>query len=195
MINQNPFSYKVIVIGDSGVGKTSIVIRESRDQYSYQMAPTIGTSHIKLVIPVEDNQVELKIWDTAGQEQFAPLVSMYARGAVVCVIVASCVDHASINNIELWLERLKEANEDPVIIIAINKIDMIDPEAKDFEAIKARLHSKYDKVFMVSAKTSEGVHDLFNCVAKEAYKLRAQHECNSVDVNAKKSKDDTKGCC
>ncbi|EAX89983.1 small GTP-binding protein, putative [Trichomonas vaginalis G3] len=188
-------SFKLIVIGDSGVGKTSLVIRQSRNQFSFQMAPTIGTSHIRVNIPIEDYDVELKIWDTAGQEQFAPLVSMYARGATVCIIVASSIDTASVKNIATWKERLKEANEDPAIVIALNKADMVELGNPTLDQIREELHEKYENIFSVSAKTGEGVNDLFTCAAKlalENNKERFEEPKVSLDKNDNQS---SRKCC
>ena len=169
-------SFKVIVLGDSGVGKTSLVIKQCQDTFSFQRAPTIGTNHIKTVIPIEDYDVELKIWDTAGQEQFAALVSMYARGAHVCIFVASIIDNSSIDHIETWQERLKEAGEDPPFIVAINKTDMANDSTKSIDELREQYAEKYPLMFFVSAKTGDCVNELFAAAAQEALKVMKTKE-------------------
>ena len=186
-------SFKAIVLGDSGVGKTSLVIKQCQDTFSFQRAPTIGTSHIKTVIPINDYDVELKIWDTAGQEQFAALVSMYARGAQVCIFVASIIDSGSIKHIETWQERLKEAGEDPPFIVAINKTDMMTETTPSVDQIREEYSQKYPNMFFVSAKTGDCVHELFAAAAQEA--LAAMQTKESQKAEELKPAEKKKFCC
>ena len=189
-------SFKLIVLGDSGVGKTSLVIRQTRGQFSYSMAPTIGASHMKTVIPIDDYDVELKIWDTAGQEQFASLVPMYARDSNACILVASYFDPASIKNLESWQERLRDANENPPFVVAINKTDMTEGAPMTYEEIREQYGEKYPNLFFVSAKTGDSVNELFACAAQEA--LKAYHEKQSsetIDIAKPQQAKEKKGCC
>lgn len=166
-------SFKVILLGDTGVGKTSILLRKMDNSFSFQMAPTVGASHLKSVIQIDGkNSVELKIWDTAGQEQFASLVPMYARNTDVCIIVASITDPASIEHIETWKDRLFAAGEKPPIFYAINKIDLDYPDGNsggEVQKLKDQLSQQYQNLFFVSAKTGEEIEALFNSVAVEVY--------------------------
>jgi small GTP-binding protein len=188
-------SFKCIVLGDSGVGKTSLVLRQSRGQFSFVMAPTIGTSHMKTTIPINDYDVELKIWDTAGQEQFAPLVSMYARGANVCILVASFFDPTSLKNLEAWRERLREANENPPIVVAVNKTDMVDGAPMTIEQIREEYGDKYPNLFFVSAKSGDCVNELFACAAQEALNAKSQDDDNDGTVQVVEQSKKEKKCC
>lgn len=187
-------SFKLIILGDSGVGKTSLAVRQCRGQFSFQMTPTVGTSHLKTVVKVANREVELKIWDTAGQEQFASLVSMYARGAQACVIVGSFVDHVSIENIDTWRYRLHDAGEDPPIIVAINKTDMHEGAPSTQEEIREALGDRYPNLFFVSAKTGEGVESLFASAASEALQRAGKRE-TSTGVDVSETKKDKSSCC
>lgn len=188
-------SFKLIVLGDSGVGKTSLVIKQCQETFSYQRAPTIGTTHIKTVIQFDDYDVELKIWDTAGQEQFAALVPMYARGAQVCIFVASLVDPASIKHIENWHERLNTAGENPPFIVAINKIDIPTDASTTIDQVREEYSEKYPNMYFVSARTGDCVHELFAGAAQEALKtLKLKEEDVSVNI-AENQKPANKGCC
>ena len=162
-------SYKVIILGDAGVGKTSLANRQCRNDFSFQMTPTIGTSHMKTIVALGDRSVELRIWDTAGQEQFASLVSMYARGAKVCILVASICDVNSIANLEVWRERLYAAGETPPIIVAINKVDMQN-DSLTMDQVREQYGDKYPDMLFVSAKTGDGVAGLFTAAADAAFK-------------------------
>lgn len=188
-------SYKVIILGDTGVGKTSLANRQCNGKFNFQMTPTVGTSHLKTTVQIEEKPVELKIWDTAGQEQFASLVSMYARGANACIIVGSFVDPGSIDNIEVWAERLHNAGEDPPILVAINKIDMQNGAPMTTDQIREKL-CKYENLFFVSARTGDGVNELFVGTAQEAdskTQSSGQQEQIGVNINNQSNKKD--GCC
>ena len=161
-------TYKVIIIGASGVGKTSLANRECYNSFSPQLSPTIGTAHLTARVPLGNELVELKIWDTAGQEQFAKLVSVYARGANVCILVAAFDDEKSFTSLHLWHERLLESGEDPPVVLAINKSDTPGPLNRE-QFIREKYGSQYPNLFFVSAKTGDGVKELFTAAAYEAH--------------------------
>lgn len=194
-MDEAEISFKVIILGDTGVGKTSLALRQCRNQFNFHMTPTVGTTHLKTVIRASNKLVELKIWDTAGQEQFASLVSMYARGANVCIIVGSYVDTGSLKNIETWCERLHAAGEFPPIIIAINKIDMEEGSSTTMDEIRERFIKKFPNFFFVSAKRGDNVNELFTCAADEALKANITTKKQSdVDVTTKTSTEN-ESCC
>ncbi|OHT15232.1 small GTP-binding protein [Tritrichomonas foetus] len=190
-------SYKMIILGDTGVGKTSLAMRQCRGQFSFQMMPTVGTSHMKTIVNVGGSDIELKIWDTAGQEQFASLVSMYARNSQICLIVASFVDPTSIDNIKIWHDRLLDAGENPPIVVAINKQDMEVGAPMTNDQIRDAIGEKYANVFFVSAKTGDGVESLFVSAATEAHKsMIEQNNKNGVLISEKaQSNRSNSGCC
>lgn len=188
-------SFKVIVLGDSGVGKTSLVIKQCQETFSFQRAPTIGTNHIKTVIEIDDYDVELKIWDTAGQEQFAALVPMYARGAQVCIFVASLIDPASIKHIENWHERLNTAGENPPFIVAINKTDMASDATVSIDQVREEYSEKYPNMYFVSARTGDCVHELFAGAAQEALKALKTKEADAGVTITEPKKPEKTGCC
>lgn len=178
-------SFKVILLGDTGVGKTSIIIRKMQKTFSFQMTPTVGASHIKSVVELDGKEsVELKIWDTAGQEQFTSLVPMFARNTDVCIIVASITDPASIEHIETWKERLYDAGERPPIFYAINKIDLdfADSDSRhEVDKLKEQLSQKYQNLFFVSAKNGTDIETLFEAVALDVYTSNSICETHNVN--------------
>lgn len=194
-MDEAEISFKIIILGDTGVGKTSLALRQCRNQFNFHMTPTVGTTHLKTIIRSNDKLIELKIWDTAGQEQFASLVSMYARGANACIIVGSFVDPNSLTNIETWCQRLYAAGEYPPIIVAINKIDMEEGSPISTEEIREKYITKFPNLFFVSAKRGDNVSELFSCAADEALKayiLTKKDE--NVDIT-KKTSENNDGCC
>lgn len=187
-------SFKIIILGDSGVGKTSLALRQCRNQFNFHMAPTVGTTHLKTVIKASDKLIELKIWDTAGQEQFASLVSMYARGANACIVVGSFVDPDSLTNIDTWCQRLHAAGEYPPIIVAINKIDMEEGSPVSTDEIRDKFIQKFPNLFFVSAKRGDNVNELFTSAADEALKAYTASKKDGVDI-AKSTPENKDGCC
>ncbi|OHT08881.1 small GTP-binding protein [Tritrichomonas foetus] len=160
--------YKVILIGDAGVGKTSLARRQVDSSFDFKMNPTVGTSHMKSKLTIENHNVELMIWDTAGHEQFASLVPLYSRNADVCVVVASVVNLDSYNNIQVWIERLHEAGEYPPIIVALNKIDLLEDPPLTIDEIRAKYANGIENIIYTSARTGDGVAQLFGQVAADA---------------------------
>jgi small GTP-binding protein len=184
--------FKVILLGDTGVGKTSIARRQAHGTFDFKMTPTVGASHLRATMTVGCEAVDLLLWDTAGQEQFASLVPMYARGAHVCIIVASIVNPDSCENITLWRDRLLESGEKPPIVVAVNKIDLIDGAPMDVETLKEKLAS-FPSLYFVSARTGDCIDQLFIDVAQLAVRGREQERAPNVDLQASANADGI--CC
>jgi small GTP-binding protein len=181
--------FKVILLGDSGVGKTSLARRQVQGGFEFKMTPTVGASHLRTTVAVGGEAVELMLWDTAGQEQFASLVPMYARGAHVAVIVASIVNPDSCDNVVAWRDRLADAGGCPPLVVAINKMDLIDGAPLDVPALKEQL-AGFPVLYFVSARSGDGIEQLFLSVAQLAL---AGHgaEREAVDIAARRDP----GCC
>jgi small GTP-binding protein len=185
--------FKVILLGDTGVGKTSIARRQSQDAFDFKMTPTVGASHLRATVMLDDQPVDLLLWDTAGQEQFVSLVPMYARGANVCIIVGSIMNPDSCDHIPLWRERLFDAGERPPIITAINKIDLLDGAPLTIEALKAKLTS-FPSLYFVLARTGDAIASLFTEVAQMALKGRDAEKLTNLDI-ADHPGGEGGGCC
>jgi small GTP-binding protein len=185
--------FKVILLGDTGVGKTSIARRQAQGTFDFKMAPTVGASHLRAAMTIGKQEVDLMLWDTAGQEQFASLVPMYARGAHVCIIVGSIVNPDSIEHIALWRDRLFDAGERPPIIVAINKMDLVEGAPLTIEDVKVTL-TAFTSLYFVSARTGDCVEHLFTEVAQFALKEKEESRSTNVDLSEKGTAA-TGGCC
>ena len=163
---KNNLKFKVIFLGDAGVGKTSIIKNRLEEPFNYKMAPTVGSNFEITEVEINGQTVGLRIWDTAGQEQYQSLMPVYLRGSQVAVIVASIVDHLSIASVEKWVELLNKT-EPCKFIIAINKIDL-QTNLSIVDEIREDLSDKYQDVVLVSAKTGSGIKNLFYMIAKIA---------------------------
>jgi small GTP-binding protein len=156
---------KVVLLGDTTVGKTSIVRRQALNSFDFKMFQTIGIDHLASVVKIGKEAVRLMLWDTAGQEQFASLVPISMRGAQVCIIVGSIVDPRSCDNVTLWHERLCETGEGAQVILAINKMDLLDGAPLTIEEVRRRYQTQFPHLFFVSAKTGDSIAEMFHQAA------------------------------
>ncbi|KAH9763864.1 ras-related protein RABA1f [Citrus sinensis] len=101
------YLYKVVLIGDSGVGKSNLLSRFTRNEFSLESKSTIGVEFATRSIRVEDKIVKAQIWDTAGQERYRAITSAYYRGAVGALLVYDVTRHVTFENVERWLKELR----------------------------------------------------------------------------------------
>merc|ERR1712029_602813 len=154
---------KILIIGESGVGKSSLLLRFTDDQFDPELAATIGVDFKVKVMDQQGNKVKLAIWDTAGQERFRTLTPSYYRGAQGAILVYDVASRESFNKIEDWLTELEtySTNHDLIKMLVGNKCD------KEAERMVSREEGqkcarKYQMMFIeASAKTKEGVHVAF----------------------------------
>jgi small GTP-binding protein len=184
--------YKVIILGDTGVGKTSIVRRQALNTFDFKMVPTLGAAHIRCPMTLGDRSLELMLWDTAGQERFSSLVPMYARDADVCIIVASIVSPDSCENVLVWRDRLLDSGEKPPVVVAINKMDLADGAPVTADQLKASL-SSFTSIYFVSARTGECIEQLFVEVAGLAAANKASEQPVEMVMDVEKNKKED-GC-
>lgn len=167
---------KVIILGDSGVGKTSLMHRYVNDKYSQQYKATIGADFLTKEVTVsEDKIATMQVWDTAGQERFQSLGVAFYRGADCCVLVYDVTNAKSFENIKSWRDEfLVHANVSspetfPFVILA-NKVDV--EESKKVVASRSaqELAKSLGNVplFFTSAKDSINVQDAFEEIARSA---------------------------
>ncbi|XP_056277774.1 ras-related protein Rab-31 [Pseudoliparis swirei] len=168
---------KVCLLGDTGVGKSSIVCRFVQDHFDHHISPTIGASFLTKTVPSGNELHKFLIWDTAGQERFHSLAPMYYRGSAAAVIVYDITKLDSFQTLKKWVKELKEHGpEDIVVAIAGNKNDLGDirevpmKEAKEFaESIAA--------IFIeTSARNAVNVEELFRKISKRIPPLEKSEE-------------------
>jgi small GTP-binding protein len=159
---------KIVLLGNSGVGKTSIVMRWACGTYQNDVPSTIGANHQRKTVTLGDTGVDLYVWDTAGQEQFHALTPLYARSAAAAIIVASIADPASFQSLEHWIELLDSSCEKrPPLILAVNKMDL-DEVGLSRDEIEDQYSAKVSSIFYVSAKTGESIDSIFMAAAEAA---------------------------
>jgi small GTP-binding protein len=192
-----PFSFKAVLLGDSGVGKTSIVTRWTTGVHQKISNPTIGANHQRKRVVIDDRDIDLFIWDTAGQEQFQSLTPLYARSACVAILTASVTDRKSFENVGHWVEILSSATDElPPIVLAANKIDLRESAQITDEEIEAEYRSKFAGLFFVSAVTDEGINNLFAFAAQLGYRFAMTNRgAPASRLDEKNGEEGRGGCC
>ena len=168
-------SFKIIIVGDSGVGKSCLSIKATRNYFEDFYSPTVGFEFLTFNVKVDEKIVKLQIWDTCGQEVYRSLISSFYRSASLAIIVYSIENADSFNNIEKWLNDIKtQSNPDVKIFLIGNKADLED-KRKITKATGEKFCQEHQISFFAetSAKTGFNVENVFVEVAKELY---IQHE-------------------
>ncbi|GKT22149.1 Small GTPase like protein [Aduncisulcus paluster] len=162
---------KVILVGDTKVGKTAITVRSVHNSF-VEGAPTIGVDFFRKTLLLKTGRsLQARIYDTSGQERFKSLSRSFFQGSDCCIAVASFDVDSSVHKLESWIELVKEHcdEEETVFLLVMNKIDLpgalddsgMYPVSKaDIEAAASKLG--FSKVYYTSAKTGEGINELFS---------------------------------
>ena len=159
---------KIVTLGDSMVGKTSIVYRYFENKFNESILSTIGIDFKTKYIKVRDASVKVLIWDTAGQEKFRNIAKQYYQGANGVLLVFDVSDRKSFERIEYWLNEIKENNkiDSMYAVIVANKIDLLGERVISRDEAEKYAEKNNISYFEVSAKTGEGVAEMFNNITK-----------------------------
>jgi Ras-related protein Rab-6A len=158
--------YKLVFLGDQGVGKTSIITHFMYGSFDMQYQATIGIDFLSKTMYLEDRTVRLQLWDTAGQERFRTLVPSYIRDSSVAVIVYDVSSRTSFESTTRWLQDVRaERGDDAVIILVGNKIDLVDRRRVTAEEGDARALKEGVLFMETSAKAGYNVKALFRKLA------------------------------
>jgi len=169
------FLFKLVLIGDSGVGKSCLLLRFADDNFTDSYISTIGVDFRFRTITIDKKTVKLQIWDTAGQERFRTITSAYYRGADGIIMVYDVTSQESFDHVEAWLSEVdRYANENTSKLLLGNKADLQD-ERQVTEETGHKFAEKLGIPFLeTSAKTAVGVDQAFLTMAKELIRLREQ---------------------
>ena len=144
--------YKVIIIGDTAVGKSNILSRYVKDEFSSNSKSTVGVELGIKFLKIKNTKTKIQIWDTAGQERYRAITSSYFKGSNGCFIVYDITNEASFNNIENWYEQIqKETSKDIPILLVGNKCDLEDERKVPIEKGKEKAQNLNCAFFETSA--------------------------------------------
>ena len=188
--------YKLVFLGDQGVGKTSIITRFMYDSFDTAYQATIGIDFLSKTMYLEDRTVRLQLWDTAGQERFRSLIPSYIRDSSVAVIVYDITNRKSFANTSKWIEDVRaERGDDVVIMLVGNKTDMA--ERRQVSVEEAEKKSEEEKVGCIetSAKGGYNIKALFRKLATKLPGLEDSSEkinaSNLIDIKLTPVQNDT----
>jgi Ras-related protein Rab-8A len=160
----------MLVIGDSGVGKTSLLVRFDEDKFSPNFITTIGIDYRTRMVDMENKKVKLQIWDTGGQERFKTITMTYFRGAHGIILVYDVTDPLSFENIRSWMANLQaNASSDVDRILIGNKCDMADKRVISTQRGQDLANEFGIPFFETSAKSSINVEECFMSLAKDCF--------------------------
>lgn len=166
-----PMTFRVVFMGDSQVGKSSLIHRFFKNEFDNHLKNTVCASYYAYEETINDRKVIMQIWDTAGQEKYRSLGPIYYRNATVGIAVLDVTQEDSLSKLEKWIEEFLLHTENPLLYIVGNKIDLIPIlDRTKTDKIKEFAKEKKAEWFFTSAKTGENVSQLFLYVFKKLVK-------------------------
>jgi Ras-related protein Rab-5C len=201
---------KVVLLGEAGVGKTSIISRYVSNTFSEVLMTTTGASFATKKVDIDDeHKIKFQIWDTAGQERFRSLAKIFYQNAAVAVLVYDITRRDSFDKLKnFWIKELKEnAPSDIILAIAGNKSDDYENEVVSLKEGK-ELAQEINAIFKsTSAMLSHGIDELFKCIGEkyikpslktneETMKSKEKNFRKNIKIkNSQKEKKEKKNCC
>jgi small GTP-binding protein len=202
------FKIKIVVVGDSGVGKTNLIKRFISNEFSENIKATIGVEFMSKTYRINKHLFKIEIWDTAGQERYKSITAVYYKGAKGALVVYDTTDQTTFDNIDKWMQEIKDkTSKDIKLMIIGNKIDLKEErEVKNEEALK-KAQSFGIPLMETSALDTTNVKEAFNDLLKEIYKDMKDNlnkpenkfqndKKNGIDLNTSEpEKQKSKKCC
>ena len=195
---------RVLTIGYTDVGKTSIILRFTKNQFNDKYVSTIGIDFKSKTLEIDKNSVKITVFDTAGQEKYKGIVKSFYNKANGILLTFDLSNKESFSRLDYWVEELKEhiASNELYILLVGNKKDKKEREVTFEEAQQYAENNNFGGYFEVSAKDGEGINEMFINVAKRSLKkiLNKNEDENNTSIqlslsNAKVSQQKNNKCC
>ena len=201
---------KVILLGDSGVGKTCLINRFIDNTYSEDNNQTVVGNASEVEVDANDKKVKLSIWDTAGQEKFKAITQQFYRDSNIAFVCFDCTDEDSAKHIDTWSDDIQKNTENCVLYLVATKLDLIqknDDEQKTEEKklddfLNSKKSDRFKETFKTSAMDGSGVDDLFKFAAQEIDSINPINTTGDIIIlKPDENKDEDKGqnnkkdCC
>ncbi|XP_053649357.1 ras-related protein Rab-11B isoform X2 [Cherax quadricarinatus] len=182
----SPFDYagNLVLIGDSGVGKSNLLSRFTRNEFNLESKSTIGVEFATRSIEVDGKTIKAQIWDTAGQERYRAITSAYYRGAVGALLVYDIAKLLTYTNVERWLKELRDhADQNIVIMLVGNKSDLRHLRSVPTEEAKAFAEKEGLSFIETSALDSTNVETAFHNILTEIYRIVSRQQLPDSGTN------------
>lgn len=202
------YLFKVVLIGDSGVGKSNLLSRFTRNEFCLESKSTIGVEFATRTLEVEGRTVKAQIWDTAGQERYRAITSAYYRGALGALLVYDVTKPTTFENVSRWLKELRDHADANIVIMLIgNKTDLKHLRAVATEDAQGYAEKESLSFIETSALESTNVEKAFHTILAQIYRIISKKSLSSNDSassNIKQGKtitvggpepNTTKPCC
>ena len=204
--------FKLVLIGDSGVGKTNILTRYTKNEFSLATQTTVGVEFGSKIIKKNDKLIKLQIWDTAGQERYKSITSAYYKGSKGAFVVYDISRKPTFENVDKWIGELKtNASEDVLIMLVGNKSDLEDKREVQIDEVKKKAEQYKIAFCETSALEGKNIEQAFDSLIDEIAKKVEKEKLSEVkvikesipitlDTNEKKEKNNgknnnKKNCC
>ena len=199
------FKLKIVVVGDSGVGKTNLIHRFISNSFSESSKATVGVEFSSKSYKINEHIFKIELWDTAGQERYKSITAVYYKGAKGALIVYDTTLKESFNNIDKWMEEIKDKTSNDIKLMIIgNKIDLKEFREVDIEEGINKAKTFGLPIMETSALDSTNVKEAFNDLLKEIYKDMAKKfkigqgetggDNNGMQLNTN-NENKKSGCC
>jgi len=187
--------FKLVLIGDASVGKTSLLLRFADDSFEDNYISTVGVDFRFRTVTVDNELVKLQIWDTAGQERFRTITSAYYRGANGVILVYDITNNETFEHVQDWLDEVhKAAGESVTKLVVGNKADLTNMRQVNEQQASAYASSVNAAFIETSAKTAVNVDKSFLIIAKQLVQKSANNP-NQSPSGIEEANDSSGRCC
>jgi Ras-related protein Rab-11A len=210
--NSYDLLYKIVIIGDTCVGKSNILSRYLNNEFTSNTKSTVGVELGIKFLKIKNTSTKIQIWDTAGQERYQAITSSYFRGSDGCFIVYDITNETSFNNIEKWFDKIHEENDKDIpIIIVGNKCDLESERKVPTDKAKEKAQNLKCAFYETSALKAINIEQIFEELVNTIYDktggnksdddihIEIVNENKGVNINSENNEENgdnnKKGCC